>query len=168
MTLKIGRKKYPLNTAMISLLRYRKEFHCSFFQESTEGGAAALAAVRLEWACIEGNKPDFPDFLDTAVTASGFLEQALAVQQAVLYTQAVSPEKPAASSGDDDLDELTVLALMATSGMDYTLVYDLPIFAVIDVIKKYNHLRTGVSEKPANSFCFRKMDGAQVRELYGR
>ena len=168
MTLKLGRKKYPLNTAMISLLRYRKEFHCSFFQESTDGGAAALAAVRLVWACIEGNKPDFPDFLDTAVTASGFLEQALAVQQAVLYTQAVSPEKPAASSGDDDLDELTVLALMATSGMDYTLVYDLPIFAVIDVIKKYNHLRTGVSEKPANSFCFRKMDGAQVRELYGR
>ena len=50
MTLKIGRKKYPLNTAMISLLRYRKEFHCSFFQESTDGGAAALAAVRLVWA----------------------------------------------------------------------------------------------------------------------
>lgn len=168
MTLKIGRKKYPLNTAMISLLRYRKEFHCSFFQESTDGAAAALAAVRLVWASIEGDKPDFPDFLDAAAAASGFLEQALAVQQAVLYTDAVFTEANAPSAGDGDLDELTVLALMATSGMDYTLVYDLPIFAVIDVIKKYNHLRTGVSEKPANSFCFRKMDGAQVRELYGR
>ena len=86
----------------------------------------------------------------------------------MLYTDAVFTEANAPSAGDDDLDELTVLALMASSGLDYTLVYDLPVFAVIDVIKKYNHLRTGVSEKPANAFCFRKMDGAQVRELYGR
>ena len=168
MTLKIGRKKYPLNTAMISLLRYRKEFHSSFFRESSDGAAAALAAVRLVWASIEGDKPDFPDFLDAATAASGFLEQALAVQQAVLYTDAVFTEANAPSAGDDDLDELTVLALMASSGLDYTLVYDLPVFAVIDVIKKYNHLRTGVSEKPANAVCFRKMDGAQVRDLYGR
>lgn len=168
MTLKIGRKKYPLNTAMISLLRYRKEFHSSFFRESSDGAAAALAAVRLVWASIEGDKPDFPDFLDAAAAASGFLDQALAVQQAVLYTDAVFTEANAPSAGDDDLDELTVLALMASSGLDYTLVYDLPVFAVIDVIKKYNHLRTGVSEKPANAFCFRKMDGAQVRKLYGR
>ncbi len=46
----------------------------------------------------------------------GFLDQALAVQQAVLYTDAVFTEANAPSAGDDDLDELTVLALMASSG----------------------------------------------------
>lgn len=158
--LNIGRKKYVCNSAMVTLLRYRKEFKTSYLRDCM--GDAALAAMRLLWASIDGDKPDFVTFLSGAVEVKDIAEKALQLQADVL---AVSGDAVSKSSGGEELDELDVLALMSVCGIDMNLIYELPVFSIVSVITSRNKMMNGRAKETTR---YRKMNPAEVRELYGR
>ena len=66
MQIKIGKKAYSSNPAMITLIRYYVEFRESFLAAYLSGACGALEVARLAWSSIDGPKPDFDTFLVAA------------------------------------------------------------------------------------------------------
>ena len=72
MQIKIGKKAYSSNPAMITLIRYYVEFRESFLAAYLSGACGALEVARLAWSSIDGPKPDFDTFLVAAAESRGF------------------------------------------------------------------------------------------------
>lgn len=164
MTLTLGRwrrRRYRLNTSLVSLLRYRAAFGVSFFSDFI-GGDSLASLLRLVWASIEGDKPDFPWFVRLAAKTRGFSETAQAVQAEVLRTAKKRGGRSAES--DEGFDELDILAMMAVSGISMGLADTLPAFLIVEVVSKRTAIMAG-EEKAGKKF--HRMNGEEMRRLYG-
>lgn len=159
MVLRIGGRQYDATPAAITLIRYRAEFGKSFFSPASDDADAILAMARLAWAAIAGDKPDFQDFLKEAAEDNTFAASALRLHAAVL-----SGARPQASStrNASAFDELEILALMSIAELDMRLLYELPIFQILDVIGKRADLMGGKHKSG-----YKKMTPAEMRGLYG-
>ena len=159
------RKTYPLDTSLAALLRYRSAFGASFFKDFLSPDSGYLYLVRLVWAAIEGDKPDFPEFLRAVSRSKGFAETAKAVQSHVLMTAGKS--RAAGKDAADDFDELDILAMMAVSGISMDLARELPAFLILDVISKRTAIMRGDKSDKSSPARYHKMTGREMRGLYG-
>lgn len=166
MTIKIGRKRYRCNTAMITLLNYRAEFGESFLKAFFDGRNYELSLVRLVWSSIEGRKPDFSRFLTAASKCKNFGAAALSIQAGVMISERTNTPQTIQPT-ESDIDEFDVLALMAAAGISMDLVRILPAFLIVNVVSK----KIGISHdsKPSTGQVkFRKMSDSEIREAYRR
>jgi hypothetical protein len=138
MTIKIGSKRYMANTNMVVLLRYLSTFGASFLREFFEKDqqTEAISLIRLVWAAIEGDKPDFDEFIAVAARDKTFAVTALSVRTAVLARYSKTDRQGNAAGGKQTIDEFDVLSLMVVAGVDMRLIYELPIFMVVEVVSR--------------------------------
>lgn len=169
MKIKIGRKSYIANPAMITLIRYIAEFHESFLSAYLDGTCGALELVRLVWSSIDSPKPDFEEFLEAAAESKGFAAAAQSIQAAVLATPEI--RKRSASTGNvEKTDEIDILALMTIAGVDVGLIHVLPVFYIAEIASRKTSMLSGKmsDKKGGQKRRFYLMSDAEIREEYGR
>lgn len=159
MVIHVGGRQYNATPAAITLIRYRAAFGQSFFAEVSAEADAILALARLAWIAITDSKPDFQDFIAEAAECDDFAASALQLRAAVCM--GAKPQATPARS-KSVFDELEVLALMSIAELDMRLLYELPIFQILDVIGKRADLMGGKHKSG-----YKKMTPAEMRGLYG-
>lgn len=167
MHVKIGRRRYQITTAFIVLLRYRIYFRESFLKTFLSPKYIEnqyLCMIRLVWCAIEGKRPDFQKFLQTASKCKGFGAVANLVQAGVLASGGERKSESSDSSGEE-IDELDILAVMMSAGMDMGMVNILPAFLIVETITRKADLMGKPSKEPQKKY--KKMNSREVFDLYG-
>lgn len=165
MQIKIGRKTYSSNPAMITLIRYYVEFRESFLSAYLNEKCGALELVRLAWSSIDGPKPDFDAFLAAAAESRGFAAAARSLQAAVFASPAVH-RGAAKNTAPGQTDEFDILALMTIAGIDVGLIHVLPVFYIVEIASRKTDMITDT--KSASKRRFYVMSDDEIREEYGR
>lgn len=165
MEIKIGRRTYQSNPAMITLVRYMTAFGESFLN----GEMGVLQLARLVWASLEEPKPDFLSFLQSAADCKNFPEIAEKVQSAVMSRPSKSCADDAKTTGNhEETDELDVLAIMAVAGLDINLINVLPMAYITEVICRKGQIISGSTAESHGKRRFYKMSNAEMVDRYGR
>lgn len=165
MTITIGDKKYKLNPAAITLIRYRIQFGKSFlnlylsndpFDELTQ------ALADIVYVAIEGEKPPYEEYLELISADGTFLLSALAFQKLLLRHSDFNAPKSGGSGGSADIDELQILAAVTVSGAPEYAVMEFPIFDLLKLVGNINDIKLGGAGKK-----YRKMTNDEMIALYG-
>lgn len=131
MTITIAGRKYTVRNAFSVLLTYVAEFGCSYLDDGANAEAAALAAARLVWCAIKGQKPDFLSFLAAAVEDASFAAAARRVRDYLFIHAPKQIESASGGESGTSMDELDVLQLLITAGIPVSLTEKLPLYALL-------------------------------------
>ena len=166
MQIKIGKKAYSSNPAMITLIRYYVEFRESFLAAYLSGACGALELARLAWSSIDGPKPDFDTFLVAAAESRGFAAAARSIQAAILASPRVEGGGQTSTNYPERTDEFDILALMTIAGIDVGLIHVLPIFYIVEIASRKTATLSNYRDTPKRRFYL--MSEEEIREEYGR
>lgn len=147
MTVKIGKREYRMQNCFAVLLRYLAEFGESYLASKDDAESACLAAVRLVWCAIDGERPDFTWFLAEAARDKSFVVSAHRVRN-YIFTPSVQGRRECSCEGGDDrkTDELDVLQLAISAGVPVSLIDRLPVYMLMDLIRRKIDAASGQTE----------------------
>lgn len=131
MTITIAGREYTVRNTFAVLLTYVAEFGCSYLDDSASNEAAALAAARLVWCAIEGQKPNFLSFLEAAVKDESFAAASRRVRDYLFIHAPKQIESASGGESSASMDELDVLQLLITAGIPVSLTEKLPLYALL-------------------------------------
>lgn len=133
MRIEVAGKTYPISNAFSVLLEYVAEFGASYI---TDTETPALAAVRLTWCAIRGEKPPFPEFLAAAAEDPSFVAVAGYVRDRICTPAMRERDMADASVPERPLDELDVAQMLLTNGVPAALFDRLPVYQLIDLVSR--------------------------------
>lgn len=138
LTLKLGERKYPLDPAAVSAIRYR-----AAYGESVVGAGAGGKLLRLCHMMVPPeHRPELRTFVRQCRRERTFFVQALEAQRALLAPDPLHTP-PAADGPTEPFDEYRVLAYLAAAGLDAALIYELPILHLAGVAQRVFELKQG-------------------------
>ena len=161
--LEIGGERLRLNPAAISALRYRAQYGKSVVTDLM--GAATpeqleACLIRLLHVMQEEEALSLLDMAALCRRDAQFLQKAIAARDALLdASKAQKHDEPV--EGAEPFDEYRVLALMAAARLDMSLLHELPILHLLEVVTLCFE---GRSEKKA----YRPMNQKELHALYPR
>lgn len=133
----IDGQQFLLDSAAVSCIRYRAEHGKSIIthlQSCETAEAFEGRLLRMCHAMISGtDRPELPVFAKAARRDRAFIRKACAARDALL---ADDPQRKAMKPPEstEPFDEYLVLALMAAAGLDFALIYELPIMHLVSVV----------------------------------
>lgn len=161
--LHLGGRKFRLETAAVSALRYRAAYGNSVVNHlaaCTGWKRAEGVLLRMVHMMIPpGERPPLLELAALARRGGGFLAQGLKARDALLDAD---PRAPAGEPGAEPFDEYGVLALMAAAGVDGALIHTLPVLHLAGIAARTFAL------KRTDSKTYRPMSQEDRVMLYPR
>lgn len=135
MVLELDGRRFPLDTAAVSAIRYRAAYGDSVVNHLADCASWKKAeGILLRMCHLMIPSDQRPPLLELAALArrdGGMLAQGLQARDALL---APDPRAPVGGEPDGNpFDEYGVLALMAAAGVDTRLIYELPVLHLAGV-----------------------------------
>lgn len=135
--------KFALDPAAISALRYRAEYGESVVNALAGCGTPAQQEGVLVRLCrLMLPQPERPELLEFAALCrrdGDFFRKGQLARAALLDRDPTMPP-----AGEDAVgrafDEYDLLALMAAAGLDFALVYELPLLHLVSVVNRHGAL----------------------------
>lgn len=133
----IGGIRHWLNPAAISCIRYRAEYGRSIVTDllaAQSGAELELCFIRMVHAMIPPD--DHVDLLEFAArcrTDQQFFAIAIVARDALL--EGKKPAQKELATGEQ-MDEYKILAMLAATGVSMTLIYELPIMHLLEVVSE--------------------------------
>lgn len=160
----IGGVGFALDPAAISAVRYRVTYGESIIAALS----ACQTAHELEGLLLRmchamlpvADRLELPQFAKLARRDEGFFVRALQARDALLATDEHAPAVQEESG--EVFDEYMVLALMAVSELDMSLLYELPLLHLVGVVRRCGELRDPERK------VYRKLSGNEMGRLYPR
>ena len=157
MKIRVGSAYYSVSPSFMTLLRYRTNFDESYLNGQFDN---ADALIRLVYAGIQGEKPEFYDFYDAARKEKGFMLAARCFRDRLLRPDG---EKHKASSETTDKIaeyEYSVLSVWAIHGLYFPLLEEMTLAQAVRVMKVLTDIKNP-KEKP------KEMTREQRASFYG-
>lgn len=149
----IGGGVYFADTAAISCLRYRELYGSSVLYELLgEQSPTALHAklTKMVWAMVQPCDTDFKEFAEACRDDKNFIETSLSLRAELLKPDPrYTPDDSAAPVAPEEFDDMDIVARLALAGLDFALMYELPIFYVISAVNRVFRLKSGKTQKGA-------------------
>lgn len=120
MRIKVGGTYYDASPAFMTLLRFRAQFDRSYLAGQHEDDDL----VRMVYAGITGEKPDFYTFFDEACADDTFAAAALQFRRQLLRPDGPQP-KPTGGEQEQKEYEYAVLSVWASLGLYFPLLEEL-------------------------------------------
>lgn len=161
----IGGVRFLLDPAALSAVRYRAAYGGSIVTHLADARTPKEREGRLLRMCHimipPANRPALPDFARLARRDRGFYKTALRARDALL---APDPLHPTAGNAEtaEAFDEYKVLALVAVSGVDMSLICEVPILQLLSIVRMAYDLRD------PDRKTYRPMTGDEMATIYGR
>lgn len=158
MTVSILNKLYTVIPSFAALLRYRCEKGTSFLNDSEDKDAQI--ALLYEAIPPYEKKPLFPDFAVDCNNTDDF-EFCFGQYYRSLFAKERTPiEASSGESGSRQFDELEVLALCISCGIEKELLEHLSVFQLLKLISKCCSIKNGNAEP-----C--ELSSKESKQLYG-
>lgn len=142
--LALGGERYLLDPAAISAVRYRAEYGCSVVTDlSGCQTAKSVERVLLRMCRMmipPAQRPSLEAFARAARRDGRFFAKAQRARSALLAVDPAQPP-PAGAPDGEPFDEYGVLALMALTGVDMGLLYELPITHLVGILRRCGDIR---------------------------
>lgn len=144
MNLELGGVRFALDPAAVSAVRYRAEYGGSIMNYISQCKTAAELERRLLQLCLimapATQRPELRVFARLARRDGHFLQKGLAARDALLAEDPLW-EPPPGAADTEPFDEYKVLALMAAAGLDFSLLYEMPILHLVALVSRCFALR---------------------------
>lgn len=161
----IGGVRFLLDPAALSAVRYRAAYGESIVTHLAGARTPREREGRLLRMCHimipPANRPALPDFARLARRDRGFLQTALRARDALLAPDPLHPVSGAAETAEA-FDEYKVLALVAVSGVDMSLICEVPILQLLSIVRMAYDLRD------PDRKTYRPMTDDEMATLYPR
>ena len=161
----IGGVRFSLDPAAISAVRYRAAYGASIVTHLADVGTARELERRLLRMCYTmipvADRPELPDFARLARRDKDFITTALQARDALLAPDPLHPVSGGQESSEE-FDEYKVLALVAVSGVDMSLIYEVPILQLLSIVRMAYDLRD------PDKKTYRQMTDTEMAMLYPR